>query len=178
MKNQKKVLMGKRSRAAGSRFELKVRADLEKKGWVCAKWTNNVEFYNNLIDLVPLVRNYGNNESKEDFEKRYKENERKIKSKRFGKIVKVKNKFLGPGKPMMLGAGFPDFIALKHECYHDFSSLYQVFGVESKVNGLLDKQEKEKCSWLLSNNIFSKILIASKGEKRGEIIYKEWEEKQ
>ena len=35
---------GKKSRAAGGRFELKVREDLEKKGWIIARWTNNVEF--------------------------------------------------------------------------------------------------------------------------------------
>ena len=30
--------------------------------------------------------------------------------------------------------------------------------------------------WLLENQIFSKILIASKGKKRGEIVYKDFEE--
>jgi len=34
---------GKLNRAAGARFELKVRADLETKGWVIDKWTNNVD---------------------------------------------------------------------------------------------------------------------------------------
>ena len=38
-----KSLMGKRSRAAGARFELKVRADFESDGWVLDKWTNNVD---------------------------------------------------------------------------------------------------------------------------------------
>ena len=37
-------IRGKKSRASGARFELKVREDLEKKGWVVARWTNNVEF--------------------------------------------------------------------------------------------------------------------------------------
>lgn len=37
-------IRGKKSRAAGARFELKVRADLEKKGWVISKWQNQVEF--------------------------------------------------------------------------------------------------------------------------------------
>ena len=53
--------------------------------------------------------------------------------------------------------------------------LYDSIGVECKINGKLDKEEKEKCKWLLKNNIFSKILIASKGEKRGSIEYKEFE---
>ena len=68
-----KSLMGKRSRAAGRRFEAKVRADLEKMGWIVDKWTNTV----NLEEQ---------------------------------KLIKVRNRFLGPGKPQMLGAGFPDFI--------------------------------------------------------------------
>jgi len=151
---------GKKSRAAGQRFELKVREDLEKKGWIVAKWTNNVEFHNDEdVHDLPFV---------------------------VGKLVKVKNKFLGPGRPMMLGAGFPDFICYLYtgleEINHDrkkglnfFSiALYNIIGVESKMNGVLDKQERAKCKWLIENRIFSKIYIAQKGKKRGEIIYKEF----
>lgn len=72
-----------------------------------------------------------------------------------GKLVKVKNKFLGPGKPMMLGAGFPDFIAFKIK-----GKNYEVIGVEVKTRGYLNKVEKEKCKWYLKNKIFSKISIA------------------
>lgn len=39
--NKKK--QGKKNRAAGARFELKVRNDLEKRGWIIDKWTNNVD---------------------------------------------------------------------------------------------------------------------------------------
>ena len=35
---------GKKNRQAGARFELKVRKDLESKGWIVDKWSNNVEF--------------------------------------------------------------------------------------------------------------------------------------
>ena len=35
--------LGKKSRDAGMRFERKVRADLESKGWIVDKWTNNVD---------------------------------------------------------------------------------------------------------------------------------------
>ena len=167
-----KKTMGKKSRQAGARFELKVRADLEKKGWIVAKWTNNVEFYNDEdVHDLPFTK---------------------------GRLVKVKNKFLGPGRPMMLGAGFPDFIAFRYlDVWDSFEhwekkiqlkslfnwekdkhiylkDLKAVIGVESKMRGLLDKQEKQKCKWMIDNNIFSKILIAQKGEKRGEIIYKEF----
>ena len=34
---------GKKNKASGSRFELKVRKDLESKGWIVAKWMNNVD---------------------------------------------------------------------------------------------------------------------------------------
>ncbi len=51
-----------------------------------------------------------------------------------------------------------------------------IYGVECKSNGYLDKEEKEKVKWLLEHNIFSKILIASKGKKRGEIIYNDSDE--
>ena len=39
-----KKTQGKKNRAAGARFELKVRKDLEEKGWIVSKWMNNVEF--------------------------------------------------------------------------------------------------------------------------------------
>ncbi|KKN19170.1 hypothetical protein LCGC14_0948560, partial [marine sediment metagenome] len=44
MKDPDKVLMGKRSRAQGQRFEKRVREDLEKKEWIVDRWTNNIEF--------------------------------------------------------------------------------------------------------------------------------------
>ncbi len=165
MKTEKQK-QGKKNRAAGARFELKVRADLEKQGWIVDKWSNNVE-----LDEIP-----------DDDGVPVQDN----------KLVKVKNKFLGPGKPMMLGAGFPDFIAFKGISLDEIgltlnSKLdngketqfkpYVIIGVESKMNGYLDKQEKEKCAWLLKNNTFSKILIASKGTKRGQIVYLDFAER-
>lgn len=44
-KKKTEVKKGRKSRAAGARFENKVREDLEKKWWIVAKWTNNIEFY-------------------------------------------------------------------------------------------------------------------------------------
>ena len=41
MINKKK--QGKKNRASGQRFELKVRKDLEEKGWIVSKWMNNVK---------------------------------------------------------------------------------------------------------------------------------------
>lgn len=47
---------GKLNRAAGSRFELKVRKDLESEGWILDKWTNNVDLEEKKI--VPAKRKY------------------------------------------------------------------------------------------------------------------------
>ncbi len=157
--------LGKKSRQAGMRFEKKVREELEKRGWIVDKWTNNVEFL--LEDLA----------------------EKGIIGGEVGKLIPAKPKFIFNPKTrtrQMIGnsSGFPDFIAFrniqKFGYFTDFRKegppekgriVYKVVGVESKMNGKLDKEEKEKCKWLLNNNIFSKILIASKGEKRGEIKF-------
>jgi hypothetical protein len=135
MPKKKNSIRGKKSRAAGARFELKVRNKLESEGWIVDKWSNNVN----------------------------------LKEK---KLIKVKNLFLGPGKPLMLGAGFPDFIAFKRK-----GKNYEVIGVEVRGSGWLDKSEKEKCKWYLDNKIFSRILIAKKGKKRGEIEYIDFKKK-
>jgi len=159
-KNIHKVNQGKANRASGARFELKVRKDLESKGWIVSKWMNNIDYD---------IDKYGN--------------------KVYTKLIPAKHKFRGPGIPMAIGTGFPDFIAYKFIqgfpkkedevllCSDGLNiSMYdgwEIIGVEVKSNGYLTKEEKEKCSWLLDNNKFSKILIASKSKKRGEIIYKE-----
>lgn len=129
MQKKEKRIMGRKSRAAGARFELKVRGNLESDGWVVDKWTNNV-----------------------DLEE--------------GKLIKAKRKFNPYRKVLGIGTGFPDFIAFRPK-----GKNYEVTGVEVKGNGLLDKSEKEKCIFLLENKIFSKILVAKKGKKRGEIEY-------
>jgi len=52
--SRKNSVRGKKSRAAGARFELKVRKDLEGDGWIVSKWQNNVE--NN--ELIPAKRKF------------------------------------------------------------------------------------------------------------------------
>ncbi len=132
-----KVTMGKKSRRDGMRFETKVRKDLEAKGWIVDKWTNNLQEQMSL------------NESGWDYELH--------PAKSFRGITRSN--------------GFPDFIAFKWD-ERDIRRVHEVIGVEVKTNGILSKIEKEKCTWYLDNNIFSKILIASKGDK--EIVYKEF----
>lgn len=126
---------GKKSRAAGARFELKVRGHLEEQGWTTDKWTNNVDLEN-------------------------------------GKLEKAKRKFNPFSKILGIGTGFPDLICLRRK-----EDLHEVIGVEVKANGWLDKQEKEKCKWLLDKGVFSRILIAKKSEERGKIDYIDFREK-
>lgn len=151
-----KKTQGKKSRVEGKRFELKVRSDLESKNWIVAKWTNNVEFKPEIFNGL------------DDYE-----GGDKIIGEMKGKLVKVRNMFLGPGRPMMLGAGFPDFICFKNNTSQSDcgGSCFNVILVEAKSNGYLDKTEKEKCKWLLENEIVEEILIAKKGIKRGKIVY-------
>jgi len=47
---------GKKSRAKGQRFELKVRQNLEELGWIVAKWPNTVDYEKNKV--VPAKRKY------------------------------------------------------------------------------------------------------------------------
>jgi len=152
--------MGKRSRAQGKAFELRVRKDLEEKGWIVDRWNNQVsDFPDDNIKLPPELR--------ED-----------------RKLIPAKAKFRGMGIPMMLSSGFPDFIAYKRVNKPEemrvikIKQTYEVIGVECKMNGILDKQEKEKCKWLLKNNIFSCIWIASKTKVKNKVVieYKEFKE--
>ncbi len=171
-KDPKKIAMGKKSKAAGDRFEKRVRADLEKKDWVVDKWSNNVEF-NKWI------------EQDSDGKKFFDKENGKIELR--GKLVQTKPMFVFNPKIMRRimirnSSGFPDFIAFRMESVDTFDNgkkqkNWRIMGVEAKMLGELDKAEKEKCVWLLKNNIFSKILIASKGTKRGQIIYTDFSEK-
>ena len=136
--NEKSV-RGKKSRAAGIRFESKVRTDLENLGWVVSKWMNTVD----------------------------SDREGKI-----GKLVPAKRKYNPFLKALSIGTGFPDLV-----CFKRNSSGYEVVAVEVKKNGYLDQKEKGMCHWLVGNNIFSRVLIAKNGKKRGEIEYIDFKEK-
>ncbi len=183
--DRKKI--GKQNRAKGARFELAVRKNLESKGWIVDRWSNNVEFekiYGEdvLKKKIDVDKISWNIESKEIYDQGY-----------IGKLISAKHKFRGPGIPMAIGTGFPDFIAFKK--WHPpeavkqaekakpgkpgiylspYPLTYTIYGVECKSNSYLTKEEKEKCKWYLENNVFSKILIVKKGKKRGEIIYEEF----
>ena len=59
-KTVSKSNQGKKNRAAGARFELKVRAEVEKMGWIVSKWMNTVDYERDgkIGKLVPAKRKY------------------------------------------------------------------------------------------------------------------------
>lgn len=130
LKRKAKIKQGSKSRAAGASFELKVRKDLEEKGWTVDKWSNNVDLENSKV--VPCKRVF---------------------------------KPIGMGRSVMtIGTGFPDFV-----CFDRRDDLFEVIGVEVKMNGTLSREEKEKCCWLLENGVFGQILIASKVKEKNRV---------
>ena len=54
LKKKSKIKSGKKSKALGSQFELRVRKDLEEKGWIVDKWSNNVDL--EASKIVPCKR--------------------------------------------------------------------------------------------------------------------------
>lgn len=162
MKNPEKVKQGKKNRASGKVFENKVMKDLESKGWIVCRFTKNIEFLLGVPKGEEPLKSINEGTA--------------IKSAR---LVNCKPKFNPFTKAMMMNSGgFPDFIAyhfnpLDYEKYN--FKTFDVIGVESKSNGYLKPEEKEKCIWMLKNNIFSKILIAKK-DKEGNIEYIEFKQ--
>jgi hypothetical protein len=157
-----KKKLGKKSRAEGKAFEPKVYQDLSEKGWIVNRWNNDIEFD---IELCPA--------SLAEYKK--------------GKLIPAKTKWRHTPRgmmPMNLSPGFPDYMVFKRYTINSDGSTslgwyYDIIGVECKINGKLDKLEKEKCKWYLDNHIFSKILIAEKTKIKNkiEIKYKDFKEK-
>lgn len=48
-KEKAKISQGKKSKASGAQFELKVRKDLQEKGWTVDKWSNNFDLEKNEV---------------------------------------------------------------------------------------------------------------------------------
>jgi len=149
---------GKKNREAGRRFELRVRKDLENRGFVVSRWMNNVEFhYGKSILTHPEEKESGK-------EIKWKEVEKELKVKEYGKLISAKQ-----GKFRSVRNGFPDFIA--YMIVKMNGPYYKMIGVECKTNGYLSKEEKNKADWLIRNRIFSKFLIARKVGRK--IVYVE-----
>lgn len=127
-KDKSKIKKGKKSKAGGGQFELRVRKDLEAKGWIVDKWSNN-------FDLEE------------------------------GEVIPAKRKFNPFSKVMTIGTGFPDFIAFRRR----EDGNYKIMGVEVKMNGMLNRVEKDKCLQYLQKGTFSEILIARKVKEKNRI---------
>ena len=174
-KDPKKVAMGKKSKAQGGVFEGVVRKDLEKDGWIVDRWSNQVEWPESNINLPS--------------------------NERIGKLVSAKprmvfNPMIKRMVPQGLNTGLTDFGAFKSP-YNtspigvNFWNLPKdsididpqvlspkiVIGIECKMTGVLDREEKEKLDWCLNNKVFSKILIASKIKEKNRIkvVYTDFE---
>jgi len=108
-KKTSEIKKGKSSRARGARFELKVRKDLEEKGRIVDKWTNNVEFKTDTNNqIIPST----------------------------GKLIIAKRKYNPFKKMLVVGTGFPDFISTKHihgEMYSVIGVEVKINGVLSKI---------------------------------------------
>jgi hypothetical protein len=138
---------GKKNRASGKAFELRVRKDLESQGWIVFRNSNDCEQVS---------------DDPEDGK---------------GFIFKQAKTKWNPftRAPMSIQSGFPDFICIKYfpgvMGYQPVvSNLFWVQFVECKINSYLSKEEKEKVEWI-KTNLHIDIFVASKGEKRGVINY-------
>jgi hypothetical protein len=81
-----------------------------------------------------------------------------------GKYTQAKQKFNPFTKrPLMIGAGFPDFLV-----YNVTTNLW--FFVECKTNGYLTKEEREKVDWI-HTELGIRVFVARKKDK--EILFKE-----
>lgn len=142
---------GKSNRAAGKRFELKVREDLEEKGWLVFRNSNDVS--------DPFETDIG------EYSREFKQAKAKW------------NPFTR--SPMTIQSGFPDFLCIQKVEREYVPGIinkptFFIKFVECKLGKYLDKKEKEKCSWIL-NKLKIKVFVAYKGEKRGEIKYDEFQ---
>jgi hypothetical protein len=150
------IKKGKLNRAAGKRFELKVRADLEKNGWIVFRNSNDVQEI----------------KSKNPFEWEG------------GCAFKQTTGHWNPFTRtiMMSQSGFPDFICIKEGLFDTPMGIkmrltppaFEIQFVEckggDKKHKYLSAKEKAKVEWI-KNNLKIPVLIANKGKKRGEIEY-------
>jgi len=142
---------GKKNRAAGQRFEAKVRAGLEEMGWIVDKWTNTVDYgrEGKIGKVVPAKRKYNP----------------------FKKVM-----VLGTGFPDFIGIKKKEDRIILDAYENELDGgkdNFEVIGIEVKKNGYLDKVEKDMCYWLLDNKVFSRILIA-KAKQNGRKIEVEY----
>jgi hypothetical protein len=151
-----KVAQGKKNRKSGSKTEAQVRAELEAQGYIVCRWQNNVQLDTD-YDAGGSIT--------------------------IGKLVGAKPKY-NPFKKMLMysNVGFPDFLVIKRLGHMPKGPkfnywIYSNIMIESKRNGYLDPEERQKAQWLLDNNICNKFITAKK-TKEGHIIYTDFKTKE
>lgn len=55
-KKKSLIKQGRKSKLSGNQFESRVRLDLEEKGWIVDKWSNNIDLVQN--KLIPAKRKF------------------------------------------------------------------------------------------------------------------------
>jgi hypothetical protein len=127
MEKKERSKLGKKTRAQGKVFEIKVRNDLISKGWIVSRWDNNVEFEDlsilsadeghplNHDDLVNIFLNPTLKKGKFIAGNRlYNCSTNFSPTEIRGRCVPAKAKFNPFTKSVMnMSSGFPDFIAYR-----------------------------------------------------------------
>ena len=160
---------GKVNRARGKAFELKVRKDLEEKGWIVFRNSNDVKFPKRIEGKY----------TSEEICNGIDYPEGTIRDK-YGTPQPQFKQTTGHWNPFtksinMTQSGFPDFVCIS-EIHGDGNHRLAIF-VEckggDKAHNKLDAIERNKADWII-NNLKIPVIIATKGDKRGEIVYKGW----
>ena len=166
LKKKSEIKKGRKSKASGSQFELRVRKDLEEKGWVVDKWSNNLDLEEGKI--VPCKR---------VFKKFAVDKGVMTIGTGFPDFVAFQKMDLSENRRFSDYKSLPTDVA--DDLIHDDSekdslsqntaNRYKIIGIEVKIGGKLDRTEKKKCSWYLSNEIFSEILVAKKVKEKNRV---------
>lgn len=175
---------GKKNRASGKRFELKVRADLEKSGWIVFRNSNDVEKHiATAKEIEESLRLTGSGFCTRQYD--FKQ----AKQRWFFNPV-LKRRI-----PAMVTGGFPDFVCIKFigdklsewmlktygnpHFWPNYISdkLFEVQFVDAKIGKYLKKKEKEKCEWIEKELKIEVNIAYQEGEgRKKEIKYKRWNE--
>jgi len=191
-----KQQQGKKNKKAGAEFEKRVRADLEKRDWVVDRWTNNIELHgdlegaNNIWGCKSVIKGKIV-PAKPKFMFNPKTRVRQLLGLHSGFPDFIAFRRESQGMIIMPENTSPeqlDEFAEKYSKTNNQPSMVtnvqayrsqEIIGVEVKINGTLDKEEKEKCRWYLDRKVFSKILIAYKVKEGRRVVvkYKEFNAK-
>jgi len=175
MKTEDRKKLGKKSRKEGKEFEKRVYSDLVEKGWIVNRWSNDVK-ENQLVQAKTSWRRTPHGMFPLNLTPGFPDF---VCHKLYPSTIEVESKVMKMNDAEL--GYFMDGIGTHKHIYTptENNKYHEVIGVECKITGVLDKPEKDKCKWLLENQIFSCILIAEKTKVKNRvvIIYHDFEEK-